>query len=603
MKEREKPSIQAPPKPVEIAIELVKRGFSVFPCDEKPDAKGKPSKAPYTKHGFKDATQDEKQIQAYWRQYPQALIGIACGEPSGGLVVLDLDKDKSNQDFLTRINVEGVVSFNALLGRDSSSPLPHTYTVETWSGGKQLYFRASQEQLDEIKNINSKIAPHVDIKARGGYVIAAGSRIIGGIGDGREYSVELLTDIAQLPDEIFNIIRKPKQRKQDRIDNKHSYTISGNLPYRVQKYVEEALLTEVRELSITNKGIRNERLNTAAFNLGTLISKGILDESTVAIELEKACKENGLIENDGIESFQKTFNSGLNAGKQNPRDLGSELEGLLNNDKSHKQSIQAIEPQWAHPVFFDEFELKSPRMENLPSLISDYSLALAEALQVPVEMPLTMTLAAGAIASQGRFETEVREGYTEQLSLYLLCLLEPGQRKSATVSACSEPIVEYEKELRQSKQQEVERQKSELKTIEKVIERKRNDASKANSIEEIKRLSNEIYELEQNLPKVESLPRLLVDNVTPEALAAIMTENQEQIGIMEGEGGIFNILAGQYKRFTMASIYPCWFATMGFKEQIKIWNTLIILTCKDIKYTALSFHNTNLLLIFRHNCG
>ena len=42
-------------------------GFPVFPCREYLDQKkGKVSKAPYTRHGFQDASIDREQIKQWW---------------------------------------------------------------------------------------------------------------------------------------------------------------------------------------------------------------------------------------------------------------------------------------------------------------------------------------------------------------------------------------------------------------------------------------------------------------------------------------------------------------------------------------------------------
>ena len=46
----------------------------IFPCMEVVDDKGKISKRPYTKNGFKDATFNKTQIREWWKQYPNAII-------------------------------------------------------------------------------------------------------------------------------------------------------------------------------------------------------------------------------------------------------------------------------------------------------------------------------------------------------------------------------------------------------------------------------------------------------------------------------------------------------------------------------------------------
>ena len=64
------------------AVECVKRGWWVFPC--RPD-----SKQPVTEHGLNDASNDPSVVRAWWKEHPQANIGVSCG-PSG-LLVIDVD--------------------------------------------------------------------------------------------------------------------------------------------------------------------------------------------------------------------------------------------------------------------------------------------------------------------------------------------------------------------------------------------------------------------------------------------------------------------------------------------------------------------------------
>jgi hypothetical protein len=59
-------------------------------------------------------------------------------------------------------------------------------------------------------------------------------------------------------------------------------------------------------------------------------------------------------------------------------------------------------------------------------------------------------------------------------------------------------------------------------------------------------LLQEIHELEGKLPPVPAIPRLFVDDCTPERLASLMIEQGERIAVFSDEGGVFDILAGRY---------------------------------------------------------
>ena len=71
---------------MDAAIEYAKQGFAVFPLKPR-------NKTPIQGGGFKNATTDIPTIERWWNKTPNANIGIATGQMSGGIVVIDLDID------------------------------------------------------------------------------------------------------------------------------------------------------------------------------------------------------------------------------------------------------------------------------------------------------------------------------------------------------------------------------------------------------------------------------------------------------------------------------------------------------------------------------
>jgi len=68
------------------ALKLADRGLAVFPCG--------PDKRPLTTHGYKDASSDPAQIKEWWREHPNALIGVPAGDK---FVVIEIN-DNPNID-------------------------------------------------------------------------------------------------------------------------------------------------------------------------------------------------------------------------------------------------------------------------------------------------------------------------------------------------------------------------------------------------------------------------------------------------------------------------------------------------------------------------
>ena len=142
--------------PLQSAMSLAEEhGIPVFPC--------RPDKTPYTKNGFKDATTNIDQIAMWWEKYPDALIGVPTGKMSK-LMVIDIDPKgaKWYEEHFARLGC----------GRTHVTPRGHHLVYRM----PDTYVRCSV----------SVIAPGVDVRAEGGYIIwwpAHGYGAVGGVED------------------------------------------------------------------------------------------------------------------------------------------------------------------------------------------------------------------------------------------------------------------------------------------------------------------------------------------------------------------------------------------------------------------------------------
>ena len=149
------------------ALEYAARGWSVFPlhtpvpggCSCRNTKCNCVGKHPRTKNGFLDATTDEAQIRRWWSQWPDANIGIRTGSVSG-LLVVDVDNKGGKQ---------GGENLAAIAARFRG--LPTTLTATTGSG-KHLFFK---HPGTTVRGSASKLTDGVDVRADGGYVVAAPS--------------------------------------------------------------------------------------------------------------------------------------------------------------------------------------------------------------------------------------------------------------------------------------------------------------------------------------------------------------------------------------------------------------------------------------------
>lgn len=130
------------------ALEYADLGWGVFPLD---------GKRPYSgTHGHRDATTDKKQIRRWWKEYPEANVGVACSSEGAGPIVVDID------------GLDGKEMLRTLENRFGRLPK----TLMATSGRKHrrhLYFTPDGEPIKRTIKIGGA---SLDILGDGGYVVA-----------------------------------------------------------------------------------------------------------------------------------------------------------------------------------------------------------------------------------------------------------------------------------------------------------------------------------------------------------------------------------------------------------------------------------------------
>jgi hypothetical protein len=289
------------------ALSHAARGWRVFPLrvgDKRPAIRDWESRA----------TTDPARIRRAWVRAPFG-IGIACG-PSG-LVVLDLDRPKPDSvrpPEWDRPGVSDGADVLAALAEDHGEEPPlETFSVLTGSGGEHLYFTAPKRA--RIKNSASRIGWLLDVRAEGGYVVAAGSTV-----RGRRYQ-ESEAPVAPLPTWLAALLTEHQGAADlplsgGRADFAPLLDVVG----RRSAYTAAALRSELDRVLAARPGHRNHMLNTAAFALGQLVGGGLLPEGLATAALAEASAAIGLPASEA----HSTIRSGLTAGSRCPRHASSE---------------------------------------------------------------------------------------------------------------------------------------------------------------------------------------------------------------------------------------------------------------------------------------
>lgn len=165
-------------------------GVDAMLCTCRNPACKSPAKHPRTINGLKDGSNDREVVDRMWTRWPFASIGICTGTDSGVLVI----------DFDDLQQVPEILREWAL------SDHPPTWRSTTGRGGKHVFFRYDKDQAG--LRSRSGVWPKVDVRADGGYVVAAPSPHV----SGRCYAWDdgcspADTGLALLPPEIEQVLR------------------------------------------------------------------------------------------------------------------------------------------------------------------------------------------------------------------------------------------------------------------------------------------------------------------------------------------------------------------------------------------------------------
>jgi hypothetical protein len=231
------------------------KDWVIFPCFWRASPRFKQPCVPYE---CLSASNDADVVAAWWRRWPQALIGVRCGPvPAGsGINVLDLDVKHDGQN--------GIATVVALIGK-----LPRVPMVWTPSGGRHLYFAAGREAFGNTSGARGRgIGVGCDWRSSNGYVVAPG-----GDGDGL-YSWDAAANLTTLP-----LIAPPGAllpKEQERADA--GSVSSKPLPPIVSAsaYAEAALARACHAIREARAGEQYCTLNRETFGMGQLCGAGLL---------------------------------------------------------------------------------------------------------------------------------------------------------------------------------------------------------------------------------------------------------------------------------------------------------------------------------------
>jgi replicative DNA helicase len=220
------------------------------------------------------------------------------------------------------------------------------------------------------------------------------------------------------------------------------------------------------------------------------------------------------------------------------------MSGILHDPPDHG----SVEDEWEEPTPLRALvDLPAFPVEVLPDFLAAWVRDEAIATQTPPDLAGMLVLTALAAAAGGLAEVQLRPGWREPLNLFTATTLPPGNRKSAVFRDVTRPLVNFDRDEAARMQTIVLEAITARKVAERAADAAQATAGKATGDGADAALAEAIAAAARaEAIHVPSIPRLLADDATPEALATLLADHG-RISLLSPEGGVFDMMAGRYQ--------------------------------------------------------
>ena len=209
-----------------------------------------------------------------------------------------------------------------------------------------------------------------------------------------------------------------------------------------------------------------------------------------------------------------------------------------------KKEFEEVNSRWEEPLPFGRHTILPFPLDALPVEIRDYVAAISESVQTPVDMAGCAALSVIATSIQGKYVIQGKPDWIEPLNIYVTEIAPPSERKSAIQHAVVGPVSNYENRYNQMNAAAVETSRMGKRVLERRQKAIEDQFTKGKvGREEVDQIAKEITEYQELKPL-----RLFADDITPEKLASVLSENNGRMALLSSEAGIFDTLAGAYSK-------------------------------------------------------
>jgi len=204
---------------------------------------------------------------------------------------------------------------------------------------------------------------------------------------------------------------------------------------------------------------------------------------------------------------------------------------------------------WPEPIPLDSGARTLPTFPTgvFPYWIEDQVRAVAAELQMPPDLPAVLALVCLASLSAKATKVNVRGRWTESLNIYVAVAMPPSAGKSPAFSAMVGPVRAWEARRIETERTEYALANQRYRMAEKAMTK----AEQSGDPDAAQEAALKFLSLEP----APASPRVICDDVTPEALAVLLSEQKGKIAMLSTEGGVFDIMTGRYSDRANLDVY------------------------------------------------
>ena len=262
-----------------------------------------------------------------------------------------------------------------------------------------------------------------------------------------------------------------------------------------------------------------------------------------AAAMDSAFRESGL--------FRKKWDEKHGSSTYGEATIKKAIEGCATSYGDRQKGEEQTKPspeEWPEPIPFNDFSLLPAfPVQSIPGACGEMVAALVDSCQVDAGLPGSMVLAVLSTAIGARVRI-VLDSHTEQGNLYLLSVLDSGNRKSEVKAQLAAPLNIFQKARQDAMAPIILEAENKQRILQKRLDSLEKQAAAAHDPVEREILRSDCSDLLKEIAEnpVPVKPTYLVDDITLERLGGIMCDNDERGAVLSAEGGIFKLIGGLY---------------------------------------------------------